>query len=248
MEQSRPDRFRPSFAAAVLAGGQSRRLGYDKICLACNGRPLLLTILGKLAALTPELILAVADTRRFGDKVGSHPIWQDWRPRCAKGDDHWVFSFPGLGPTVRCVEDLVPGSGSLGGIYTALAHSRAQCTLIVAADMPRLMPAALEYLQTQARPDKIVVPWLDGHYQPLLAVYPQTILSQCREQIVAGDLRISSLYRPEYTVLIRPDLTGLAKAFATSSENLNTPADLQRLAAVENFEPAPAALSQRRQE
>jgi molybdopterin-guanine dinucleotide biosynthesis protein A len=100
-------------AAAILAGGQARRLGgLDKKSLAIGGPSILER---QLAAL-----------RRVADPVfvvgGSRAL---------------------APPALRHVPDAIAGAGALGGIYTAIVESPHDRTLVVACDMPFLAPALL---------------------------------------------------------------------------------------------------------
>src|SRR5258705_2064567 len=85
------------WTAAILAGGQARRLGgRDKGALRVGAGSILERQLSVLHALAPHILL-----------VGHHP------------------SAPGLGRAsagidVRVVEDRIAGAGALGGLYTAL--------------------------------------------------------------------------------------------------------------------------------
>src|SRR5262245_58976069 len=67
------------------------------------------------------------------------------------------------------VHDEFPGHGSLGGIYTAIAQSPHDRTLVVACDMPFLSRALLEHM---ARLDAdLVIPRTPRGYEPLCAIY-----------------------------------------------------------------------------
>ena len=94
-------------SAAVLAGGQSRRMGFDKSQLRIRGRPLLDNIIEQLETRFDRIVV-VADREK--DLVGR--------------------------PDVEVMYDLVPGMGPLAGLYTALKHFREGFVFLTACAMP----------------------------------------------------------------------------------------------------------------
>ena len=77
------------------------------------------------------------------------------------------------------IPDRVAGAGPLGGIVSALEHSRSRWALIVACDMPRLASAPLAKLLDRAlhsTAQAIVPRTPDGRLQPLCAIYSKTAL------------------------------------------------------------------------
>src|SRR5262249_32399817 len=80
------------------------------------------------------------------------------------------------------IADAVKGRGPMGGIYTALLHSKEDWNLVVACDMPGLAPdflRALIQLATQAAglsPQSCLVCEGPGGIEPLCAVYHRRLL------------------------------------------------------------------------
>ncbi len=76
-----------SVSASILAGGLSRRLGFDKILLSneiCDGknyRPLLILVLEMLTNIFDEVLITVADYENFCRNIYSAEIWQEWTPQ-----------------------------------------------------------------------------------------------------------------------------------------------------------------------
>jgi molybdopterin-guanine dinucleotide biosynthesis protein A len=101
---------------AILAGGQSRRLGRDKATLPLGGEPLACRLARLLAPLAEEVWLITNDPGR-----------------------HARLGLP-------LVTDLIPGLGPLGGLATALFHARTPWVLLTAVDHPCLAPPLLAAL------------------------------------------------------------------------------------------------------
>jgi molybdopterin-guanine dinucleotide biosynthesis protein A len=79
--------------------------------------------------------------------------------------------YTGLG--LPAVADLVPESGPIGGLYTALEITRADWNLLVACDMPSLTEEFLRRLLEAARQSSGVclVPQTGSGLHPLCAAY-----------------------------------------------------------------------------
>ena len=107
----------------VLAGGESRRFGSDKLQVPIDGVPLLDLAVGSLIDLVDEIIVVVAPGRAMP----------------AVGAD--------LGPApVRFAVDPEQFGGPLVGIRTGLAAARGGRVIVVGGDMPSVVPGVLELL------------------------------------------------------------------------------------------------------
>lgn len=103
--------------AIVLAGGRSSRFGRDKLSEPIDGRPLLQHAIGAVRALTDEIVVVAAP---------------DADPPIPEG--------------VALVHDLRPFGGPLVGLEAGLAASPVDRVIVVAGDMPTLVPAVLARL------------------------------------------------------------------------------------------------------
>jgi molybdopterin-guanine dinucleotide biosynthesis protein A len=150
-------------AAAILAGGQARRLdGVNKGTL----------VVGRDAIIDRQLE-ALREISRDIFVVGRHD--QAWTSR-------------GL----RVVCDEIPDAGPLGGIYTAIMHSPADRTLIVACDMPFLSSAVLQRMEAVEDAD-LVIPRHARGYEPLCAIYSRACAEDIRRRIDRGSYEASKL-------------------------------------------------------
>ena len=122
--------------------------------------------------------------------------------------------------------DPVPGLGPLAGLERALDGSLQPMVLVLAVDLPAMTPAFLgERLLAEADGDVGAVPWLNGFYEPLVAVYPRRLLGRIREQLQRADRSLQTLCR-------RAEEAGFLRRIAVAAEerglfrNLNSPGDL----------------------
>ena len=187
-----------SISLAIIAGGQSRRMGRDKAFVELGGKTLIERVIARSANVgQTETIL-----------ITNKPA---------------QYAHLGL-PMHR---DILPDKGSLGGIYTALARAKSPDALVLACDMPFVNADLLRYMVEQCRDDiDIVVPTVDGYPQALHAIYKKTCIAPIAEQLAANRLKIIRFYdqmRVHY--LDEADYAPFdpqGRSFA----NLNTPEEL----------------------
>lgn len=81
--------------------------------------------------------------------------------------------------------DLLPGTGALGGLYTALAAASHPFVAVVACDMPFANPDLLQaqLAELQNTEADVVIPRLEDGYEPFHAVYRR---EPCLEAIAAA--------------------------------------------------------------
>jgi molybdopterin-guanine dinucleotide biosynthesis protein A len=153
----------------VLAGGSSRRMGRDKAMMPLQGRPIIERIIRIMDGIFERTIIIA--------------------------QAHQDFSLYGR----QVVHDLVPGFGALMGLYTGLKKSPTWRVLAVACDMPFIQPGLLSYMCSVDHPADVIVPKINGHFEPLLAIYSKSCLPAIEELIGKSDKSILSLY-PKVTV------------------------------------------------
>lgn len=132
-----------TLSAVLLAGGDSRRMGTDKATLDWEGRPFWQRQLDLLRELEPETIFV---------SVRTDPLW---RP----ADTELLLDQP-------------PSRGPLSGITGALARARTSHLLVLAIDMVFMTTPILRALYGAATDNCGAVALIDGHAEPVAAVYP----------------------------------------------------------------------------
>jgi molybdopterin-guanine dinucleotide biosynthesis protein A len=191
---------------AVLAGGAARRYGGSpKGLLAVGGRRILDRVVDALTAVTGQAPLLIANA----------PDARDWRP------------------DLETIADARPGSGSVGGIYTAVAAG-AEPVLCVAWDMPFVSEGLLRALVDGSAGWDAFLPESGGKrgVEPLCAVYGPACRAAIARQLDRGDLKAIAFH-----AWVRVGILSLerVRGFGDPEElflNVNTPADLERAEAV----------------
>jgi molybdopterin-guanine dinucleotide biosynthesis protein A len=187
-------------SAAILAGGRARRFGgRDKSRLIVEGYPIINRQVEVLQRVADPLFIIAGDPGRFAD-LGL-PIYSD----------------------------VIEGSGTLGGIYSALEVSPLDAVLVVACDLPFLDAGLLGRLVELAQDGDAAWVRSDRGPEPTLACYRRTARQAIRRQIDAGRLKASDL--GAVLSVAEMDLTEVAR-FGQPSRllaNINTPADYERV-------------------
>jgi len=186
----------------VLAGGKGLRLRRDKTLETINNRSLLQRVISHLNFFGSSIILVIAKEQPLPQFVG----------------------YPGL----RVVADTYPGKGPLGGIYTGLTVSDSFHNLVVACDMPFLNQDLLFYLMDIAPNFDVVVPRLDGKFEPLHAVYSKDCLAPIEEILREGSLEILRLFDLVKIRYVGRDEIAKFDPQFLSFFNINTPDDLKK--------------------
>ena len=156
----------PSFSLAIIAGGQSRRMGRDKAFVELAGKPLIQHVIERSADLGQAETILITNQPALYAHLGL-PMHQD----------------------------ILPNKGSLGGIYTALARAKSPDVLVLACDMPFVNRSLLRFMIEQINDETdIVVPTVDGYPQGLHAIYRKTCIEPIAEQLAANRLKIIRFY------------------------------------------------------
>jgi molybdopterin-guanine dinucleotide biosynthesis protein A len=131
------------------------------------------------------------------------------------------FSYTGL----KVVTDIIPDMGSLGGLYTGLVNMNYERCFVVACDMPYISKSLIKYIIDIPRYD-IVVPKIEGFYEPLFACYSRRCTNFVKRQLEAGNLRITDLYSYFTVKEIHENEIKKYDSSMRSLVNINTPEDL----------------------
>jgi molybdopterin-guanine dinucleotide biosynthesis protein A len=222
------------WTAAILAGGQARRLGgRDKSALRIGAGSILERQLGVLRALTPHILIVGHEP----PSAGLPPSLKRWRIAEASAEAGRRAS---AGVDVRVVEDRIAGAGALGGLYTALIEAPTEQVLVIACDMPFISAPFLLALAAHGAGVDAAVP-RDGHGpHPLCASYQRRIADRLKARIDAGTLRIADALSELQVRDIGPDEVAPFDPDGRLLTNVNTPGDYERARLAADGEPRTA--------
>ncbi|MDX2247003.1 MAG: molybdenum cofactor guanylyltransferase [Bacteroidia bacterium] len=133
----------------ILAGGQSRRMGFDKGQIVFRGLPL--------------RVFAYEQVKKAG--VGEVFI------SCREDQISELEGFP-------VVVDIFPDSGPLGAILSAFEKKPQSAWLVLACDMPLVRVETLQRLISSRNPTQQATAFSDetGRLQPLVSIWEPSIL------------------------------------------------------------------------
>lgn len=193
----------------VLAGGKSSRMGVNKAFIEFGGKRLIEATVDCLKALFPEVLIIANDPP--------------------------LYAYLGI----KVIPDLIPDSGSLGGIYTGLSAASHPACFFVACDMPFLNAELIKLLVREAEGWDAVVPRVRGELQPLHAVYAKSCLPLIKESIDASVLKIARFFPKAKVKIIEEPALRAVDPYLFGFVNVNTPLELEQAEAVRRAQCSP---------
>jgi len=148
----------------ILAGGKSRRIGYNKALLRIGNQAVIQRVLASLKQVTSSQLI-----------VTNFP------------EEYEFLDIP-------MKSDILPGKGAFGGIYTGLSASETPYCLVVACDMPFLNVNLLRYMTQIVKEYDIVIPKHSKGYEPLCAIYAKSCMPHIEKLLKANQLRIIEVF------------------------------------------------------
>jgi molybdopterin-guanine dinucleotide biosynthesis protein A len=184
---------------AIIAGGEARRLGgRPKGALAFGATSVIERQLAVLRSITETVFVVANDPGPYAD----------------------------LG--VPIITDEIPGTGALGGVYTALVHATADPVLVVACDMPFIHAAFLRHLVESMGSADVAIPKTLAGYEPLCACYARRCAPRLRQQIDDRVLKVQDLLPHVRVHKVGPDEIAPHDPHGVLFSNVNTPEDYAR--------------------
>lgn len=181
----------------VLAGGQSRRFGEDKLLYPLGGKRLIEYAVKALSDLCDKIYIVTKNPEKFSFLQG-----------------------------VDFLQDLLDKQSALSGLYTALKHLGKGRGLVVAGDMPMLQKSLLcKLLENSAPP--LTLFRIGGRLQPMPGVYYSEILMQVEAYMASGGEKLTDLVESLPRKEIEEETAREWDHHLLSFININTKQDLK---------------------
>jgi molybdopterin-guanine dinucleotide biosynthesis protein A len=186
----------------ILAGGKSIRFGHDKILETIDNQKLLDRVISHVEPICKDIIIVTANQRAFTHLADRRNI--------------------------KIVQDIIPGMGSLGGIYTGLVESKTHLNLVIAADMPFLNGSLIRYMISVAEGYDLTLPRINEWYEPLHAVYSKNCIEPAKTIFSQGKKVIVELFNYVKVRYVEAEEVDRYDPEHLSFFNINTPQDMER--------------------
>jgi molybdopterin-guanine dinucleotide biosynthesis protein A len=151
--------------AAILCGGESRRMGFDKSEIKVGGKLLIEIIAEELEQVFEEIILISNDKEKF---------------------KHINY---------KVVQDIIQRKGPAGGIYTALKYASSKYVFVTACDMPMINLNYIKYMMELIKTKNVegVATYNCGKIEPLYAFYSIDMLCTFKDQLEKNNFKMFEL-------------------------------------------------------
>jgi molybdenum cofactor guanylyltransferase len=194
----------PGLSALLLAGGRSRRMpGINKAFAEINGRPMIVYILDTLKTCFESVHIVAKEPSLYAH----------------------------LG--VAVIADRLPVQSPLAGIHAGFSALDSDYLFCCPCDTPLMTPTLIQTLLEEIRPAMdVIVPRLGTYYQPLCAIYSRRCLPVISDLMAAGEVKVDRLYREVVVHEVPEQLLRRVDPHLYAFINVNTPADLEAVAAL----------------
>ena len=132
--------------AIILAGGLSKRMGFNKEKIEINNEFLVHRQINLLKSLFNEIIVVSNNQMHYKNK------------------------------DVKVVQDIIDKKSPLVGLHAGLSHSTNNINYLIACDMPNIDLNFIEYLLNSYNAKDALVVMKNGFYEPFNALYSKNIL------------------------------------------------------------------------
>lgn len=185
---------------AILAGGQSKRMGRDKAFLDVGGKRVIERVVDCVQPLTDDLFIGTNSPEKYSE-----------------------FG-------LRAVTDVYPNKAALGGLFSAIQAAKHQHVLVVACDMPFLNGDLLRYLISLSNSADVIAPMIDPHQpETLHAVYSKACLLPIESRLLQNQLRIIGFFEEVSVRFVERSEIEKIDPQLYSFINMNTPQEWEKV-------------------
>jgi molybdopterin-guanine dinucleotide biosynthesis protein A len=190
-----------SFSAVLLAGGESKRMGMKKAFLKIGEETFIEIIHRRLEKLFSETIVVTDLPQEF-----THL-------------------------SARLTTDIIQdgAKNSLRGIHAGLSVASYPACFVIGCDMPFFSLALVEYMSQFALDYEVVVPSLEGYYQPLFAFYHKKSLGLIEQRLIEKRYKIHDLLAHFHLKAIEEEAIREYDPSLLSFNNINSPEDYRKI-------------------
>jgi molybdopterin-guanine dinucleotide biosynthesis protein A len=169
-----------SLTGVILAGGESKRMGFDKFLLRLGGVSLLRSQIRQLKTVCNEIF--VVSSREIPSNLTR-------------------------GATV--IPDIIPGKGPLSGLHAALSQNGVERVWLVSCDMPTISIPFIEHTLTIHNKNReipvIATQNSEGFIEPFNALYTTAFLPFITQHITTEKSALHRVIRSAPSLLLSPE-------------------------------------------
>jgi molybdopterin-guanine dinucleotide biosynthesis protein A len=181
---------------AILSGGKSRRMGRDKATIQIHDR----TLIEHTYEVARKVFADIIVVSGFHDAI------------------------PGI--EARIVKDVLPVTGSLTGIVSALLYANTPYVFVLGCDMPFLTTESIRHVMGECRGEGIVIPKTEAGFEPMHAMYHRSCISTMLVAVEQGRMKVGALL-PFFSVKTVPPSPWFFNHGVSVFTNINTREDLR---------------------
>jgi len=149
----------------ILAGGQSRRMGFNKALLQVEGRPLICILSDRMRYLTNRILIS--------------------------SNDPDIYTFM----DIPIVPDQYVGYGPLAGLHASMLYQKSSLYILLACDLPNLPISMIRKMIELSDGFDAAIPRTDnGMAHPLCAVYRRTCLPLIEKALKRGEKKFIEIF------------------------------------------------------
>lgn len=148
---------------AILAGGQSKRMGKDKATMDINRKALINLVYDKAKEVFQNIIII--------------------------SNNHKAIE----GIEAPIVPDIIPARSPSVGIASALLYANTPYVFILACDMPFISVEAIKYMVNEVNGEDIIIPRTKLGLEPLHAIYNRSCMAPLFRLIEQNKFKVRDL-------------------------------------------------------